>query len=242
MAILDDQGRLFGRVNLVDAAAGVLVLALIPLGYIAWMLFSTPPPVVESVSPAVVSAGQANQRVELRGRRLRPFLRADVGEAPATYVFRSPERAEVVLPPLSPGTYDLSFFDAREIARFPKVVTVKPDTVVEIQIRFVTRPEILEMVKRSRALSTTEPPSRPSGPTLVSYEVIDDLVGTTKPDLREGRVSVIRAIVRLAASWTPDGWYAAGGPLKAGQPFILTAPTYVLRGDIISVEIPNAAQ
>ncbi len=242
MAVLDDRGRLFGRVNLVDAAAVLLVLALIPLGYVAWMLFRTPPPVVESVLPAVVSAGVANQRVELRGRRLRPFLRADVGDAPATYVFQSPERAEVVLPSLSPGSYDLRFFDATEIARFPGMVTVKPEGVVEIQVRFVTRPEILGVVQRSLAVSTADATTRSSGPTLVSYDVIDDLVGTTKPDLREGRVSVIRARIRLNASWTPDGWYAAGVPLRAGAQFAFTAPTYVLRGDILSVGIPNAAQ
>jgi len=77
---------------------------------------------------------------------------------------------------------------------------------------------------------------------LVSYEVTDELVGTTKPDLQEGRISIIRALVRVNATWTADGWQAEGRALKAGEDFALTAPTYVLHGLILKVETPSEGQ
>jgi len=244
MAMLDHQGRLFGRVNLIDAAVALFVIALVPLGYVSWALFRTPPPVIETVIPKTIAPGQDKQHIELRGRHLRPYLRADVGSTPVLFLFESADRAQLQLPALAPGTYDLVFFDSREIARFPNAVTVSPGKVVEIQVRFVTRPEILQEVKRSLQESA-EAGSAPntSRPGLVSYELISELVGTTKPDLQEGPISVIRALVRVNASWTSDGWRADNVALKAGADFTLTAPTYVLHGDILSVgEVPSAVR
>ena len=38
MPLIDDSGRLFGKINLIDAAVGVVTLLLIPLGYSARVL------------------------------------------------------------------------------------------------------------------------------------------------------------------------------------------------------------
>ena len=56
MAIVDQQGRLFGRLNLLDAAFVLLLFALIPLGYASWIVFRTPPAVLTSVEPATLMA------------------------------------------------------------------------------------------------------------------------------------------------------------------------------------------
>ena len=37
MAIVDEQGRLFGRLNLLDAVLLVLLAGLVPLGYAAYI-------------------------------------------------------------------------------------------------------------------------------------------------------------------------------------------------------------
>jgi len=239
MAMLDDRGRVFGRVNLLDLAVGLLVFLLIPMAYASWMLFRTPVPVIQSVTPSVIPPGMADQHIDVRGQYLRPFLRANIGSARATYLFESPDHAQVQLPALAPGTYDVSFFDSKEIARFPNAVTVRPGTTVEIRVRFVTRPEVLQEVQRTERDGSKTPPPDASRPTLVSHKVTDELLGTTKSDLSEGRLSVIEGVVRLPAIWTADGWQSDGVPLKAGAPFKLTAPTYVLEGEILSIAAPD---
>ena len=54
MAVIDDRGRLFGKVNFIDALVGVLVLGLIPLAYGAFLLFRVPAPKITSLSPTEV--------------------------------------------------------------------------------------------------------------------------------------------------------------------------------------------
>ena len=52
MTVLDDRGRLAGRVNVVDAVAAIILLVLIPVAYGAFLLFRTPAPTLASVEPA----------------------------------------------------------------------------------------------------------------------------------------------------------------------------------------------
>lgn len=140
MPLIDDRGRLFGRVNLIDALVGVVVLGLIPLAYLAIVLFGVPVPKVTSVTPAQVTAGQA-ATVEIIGADLRPFLVATVGTVPSRgFLVQSPTRAEVHLPDLPPGTYDLVLWDdSRKVLTVPAVLTVVPPAVVapnaEVQVR-----------------------------------------------------------------------------------------------------------
>ena len=44
MALIDEQGRLFGKVNLIDALVALVALLLIPLAYGAFLLFRAPVP------------------------------------------------------------------------------------------------------------------------------------------------------------------------------------------------------
>ena len=71
MPIVDEHGRLFGRLNLLDAIVAVLVLGLIPLGYAAYALFRTPLPVLTRVEPAAMSFGP-NMRIRIRGAEPAP--------------------------------------------------------------------------------------------------------------------------------------------------------------------------
>lgn len=125
MPLIDDRGRLFGRVNLIDAVVGVVVLGLIPLAYGAIVLFGVPVPKVTSVTPAQVAVGQT-ARVQIIGADLRPFLQAAFGTVPSGgFLVQSPTRAEVVVPDLPPGTYDLVLSDeSRPVLTVPAALTV----------------------------------------------------------------------------------------------------------------------
>jgi len=324
MAMLDDQGRLFGRVNLIDAAVVLFLFALLPLAYGSWVLFRTPLPEIEEVTASVLP-GRPGQHIQVRGRNLRPFLRASVGGKAAIFLYESPDRAQVELPPLAPGTYYLAFFDdSRKIVQYPnavivpklvietitpreldygqnpprielrgqsfrdslrvvigklegiyhlvspdraevqlppldpgtydltlfdgstevtrveRAVTIRPEKPVlfRLLVRFVTRPEILQMVQRAqRQPSEPGPPSKVPRPVLESYEVEHDLLGTTKENIIEGRVVILRATVRVVAQWVGDEWQFDGRPVRAGAQFTFTSRTFDLSGMILSLEV-----
>ncbi len=125
MPILDDRGRLFGRVNLIDAALVLVLLVLIPLAYVSWFFLKTPQVVLETAAPAALRVGIDDQPVKLTGQHLRPFLHAFVGGLKAKYLFESPTNAELRIPVLPVGTYDLILFDeTQEVGHLPKALTV----------------------------------------------------------------------------------------------------------------------
>ena len=126
MALIDDRGRLFGRINLIDIAAALVILLLIPLGYGAYQLFRTPPPEILAIEPGTLTQG-SDLSVTLEARHLQPFLRAVVGPFEAELLVQTPTRAEIKLPELLElGSHDLVLYDvAREVARHPAAVTIE---------------------------------------------------------------------------------------------------------------------
>src|SRR5436190_1726550 len=107
MPLLDDRGRLFGRFNLIDAAIVLFLVALIPLGYVSWLLFRTPMAKLTSVEPAVLVAHKDRQLIDIHGKNLRPFLHVSLNGTGADYLNNgTPELAHAILPPLPAGTYD----------------------------------------------------------------------------------------------------------------------------------------
>ena len=125
MPIVDQQGRLFGRLNLLDAAVVLFLFALIPLGYASWIVFRTPAPVLTGVEPAVVLA-EPEVRITVSGVNLRPFMRVSLGPQQGwDFLFRDSSRAEVLFKNLVPGVYDLILYDfEKERFRLPNAVTV----------------------------------------------------------------------------------------------------------------------
>ena len=344
MPILDDHGRLFGKINLIDAAVGVFLLVLIPLGYGAWLLFKTPPPVFTGITPGFVEPGVLYQPVIVNGQHLRPFFRAYVANEQAAYLFESTERVEVRLPKLEPGTYDLVFFDdAVEVGRLtnaiavgvrpvvkPVVTTVtvqpagRPNDAVQLNLmgtgldgpyvaflgehkalsqvgspakmevrlpvlppgiydlglygprvpkagstppggaadeestqgrelvlqqpkaltvadlevvfRAVQRPEIAEAVKRTLAADARQQPTTARA-VVVSCDVTDEVTGTGYIERKDGKLDVLKLVLRMAAVRTPAGWQHNGWMIRAGQAFRLETPDYSFDGDILSVRI-----
>jgi hypothetical protein len=136
VTLLDERGRLAGRFNAVDAAAGIVLLVLIPLALGAYLLFRTPAPTLHAIVPATIVEGP-NQRLEIDGANLRPFMRVTLGSTPAnSFLLGSTKYALVDLPVLRPGAYDVVLYDfQREVARLPGALTVAPlATDVELNV------------------------------------------------------------------------------------------------------------
>ena len=127
MPIIDDQGRIFGRLNLVDAAVGVLLLVLLPAAYGSYLLFRAPTPRLTSVIPSSLRAGPGAQ-VEVRGENFRPYMRVSFNDVQGrSFLFYSPASAFVQLPDLPTGTYDVVLYDyMQEVSRLPAAFTSEP--------------------------------------------------------------------------------------------------------------------
>lgn len=125
MAIVDARGRLFGRLNLLDAVLALLLFGLIPLAYGAYALFRIPLPVLTAVDPVVLPVNPS-LRVTVRGENLRPYMRVSFGDHQGrTFLFKSSSEAEVDINDLAPGVYDVVLYDfAQERSRLPKALTI----------------------------------------------------------------------------------------------------------------------
>ena len=134
MPVLDERGRLFGKINLIDAVVVVLVLGLIPLAYGAFLLFRVPKPSIVTLQPTQVAAGQPASLL-LTGENLRPFLRARIGPVDSPLFVQNPTTGEIKLPQtVQPGTYDIALFDeGQELARKPGALTVIATERIEMQ-------------------------------------------------------------------------------------------------------------
>ncbi len=129
MPLVDDRGRVFGRFNAVDAFVVALVVVMMPVAYAAYALFRTPPAKLTGVEPKELTMGPS-QRVRISGVNLRPFMRVSFNTTQGrTFLIGSTSSAEVDLPSLEPGTYDVVLFDyAQEVDRLPKALTMLPRT------------------------------------------------------------------------------------------------------------------
>ena len=127
MPIIDDRGRVFGRLNLVDAAVAALVLVLLPAAYGAYVLFREPLPKLIAVVPATVKRSPALQ-VEVQGENIRPYMRVSFNDVQGrTFLFNTPKSAVVQAADLPPGTYDIVLYDyGQEVSRLPRAFTVEP--------------------------------------------------------------------------------------------------------------------
>ena len=151
MALIDERGRLFGKVNLIDAGVGLVLLVLIALAYAGYALFHLPaPPTITAVEPAQVTAGP-DSRVVLRGENFLPFLRVFIQRSgqPAAlshrldpdarkdaytlvnstqgqFLVESPTLAEVKVPEGTlPGTYDLVLYnETQQVALRERAFTI----------------------------------------------------------------------------------------------------------------------
>ena len=137
MPLIDDHGRLFGRLNIVDAAVLLVVALLIPMAYGAYLIFQAPSARIDLVTPRVIQENTA--QVTLSGVNLRPYLRVSVagrgvsGDDPSaqhpTFLFGTTSGGVLQLPALRPGAYDVVLLDEEnELGRISGglIVEAKP--------------------------------------------------------------------------------------------------------------------
>jgi Domain of unknown function (DUF4330) len=151
MPIIDERGRVFGRLNLVDAAVGLLMLALLPAAYLSYVLFKDPVPVVTSVVPSVLPHG-ANQQVEVRGEHFRPYMRVSFNDTQGrTFLFYGTTSAFVGVPDLPPGTYDIVLYDyMQEVSRLRGAFTLDappPPPTIPVEVSGFLTSVTPELVK-----------------------------------------------------------------------------------------------
>ena len=129
MALVDDRGRVLGRFNAVDAFVLAIVVVMIPAAYASYLLFRAPAAKLSAVEPQQLRIAPAT-RVRISGTNLRPFMRVSFDNTQArTFLIESTTSAEVDVPNLEPGTYDVVLYDyAREVDRLHKALTVLPRT------------------------------------------------------------------------------------------------------------------
>jgi len=134
VTVLDDRGRLFGRVNLVDALVLGFVILLIPIAYGTWLLFRPKPVQIASVTRVTLSKEEqrianplrAAAKLKVKGSGFTPMLRAWIGPEPSLgFTFEDPGSADVIVGPMPPGEYDLALYDGgQEVARAPKAYVI----------------------------------------------------------------------------------------------------------------------
>ena len=153
MAIVDQEGRLFGRINVFDAAVAVVLLAACALTVAGYRLLRMPKaPQITKVVPDTLTAGP-KLRITIAGDNILPYLRVYIqrtsqppqvmhdfrasmsydsyvlaNTAQAALLVESPSLAEVRLPEeLMPGTYDLILHnETRIVAVHSAAFTILP--------------------------------------------------------------------------------------------------------------------
>jgi hypothetical protein len=224
LALVDERGRVFGRVNLIDLLVGAFCLLLLPLAYGAFVLFRTPPPVITSVTPAVVEVG-SKVRVAVTGSGLRPFLAASVGPTRADFYVASLTKAEIEVPDLPVGTYDLFLSDdSLTVAKVAGAITIvprPPPPGITVQVSGIFN-GISEAVARTLTAGakfpagTAEPAVeilavRAAGPLLVRLPAASGVVERAVPGLVR-----LPAIIRIRCSPAGDTCKAGETALAAG--------------------------
>ena len=135
MTLIDRDGRVFGRFNLIDAAVLAFIVLLLPVGYATFLLFRPARPTIATVTQVEVTneerrvsgAGVIIAKLKVTGSGFNPMLRASIGAKEAIgFVFENPNSADVIVPLVPPGKHDLVLYDGvQEVARARDAVEIK---------------------------------------------------------------------------------------------------------------------
>jgi uncharacterized protein DUF4330 len=262
VAVIDADGRVFGRVNVIDAGAIVLLAAMIPLAIVALLTFRTRPLLITGVVPRTLTVGSP-MRVQVKGEQFRPYLQAfvertgqrfmidevDRSRNMATYLLSSPELVELHFPEIIPGTYDLYFTEhSRVVASSTAAIVVAqpPAASAEqlVKVQFYPPPEGVPLI-RTGDRDVVEPrlPTSAVNPpaTIVAVE--------PKPERREvvdmhllpsetwyGQPmlgQLVEVTLRVPVSEIrPGAWTYNEDAMRVGRLFTMTTDRYQLRGVI----------
>lgn len=240
MAIVDREGRVFGRVNLFDAAAIAFLVLLLPLAYVAFLLFRTPPTRITSVESApmtyveerAVRGSALNGKLKVHGTGLRPVLRATIGPQDAiAYIFENPTSADVLYGPLEPGNYDLVLYDGvQEVARAAnalKIAAPAPPPVTRVHL-IGALVDLDRAAARALRVGATYPPAGPPRAEIVA-------LGEPRPELREIRVSRGSFDLEVKGRWQRDAAIAVDCELRGAFQCRLSDVPITTDGSVMDV-------
>jgi hypothetical protein len=218
VAIVDSEGRVFGRLNVFDAAAVAVLVAMVALTVAGYRLFRLPvPPRIEAVTPAGLTSG-SDLRVTIKGEGLLPYWRAYVqraAESPgvsldagamtrtdnyalvngvqAKFLVESQTLAEVRLPDgLLPGTYDLILNNEANIVAVRRLAF----TVSEARTHVTTATVPVRFVARPDVIALVReqdvdvsPPAEGEGAAkIVSIQRRSEMTGEFTENLTDGTI------------------------------------------------------
>lgn len=268
MGIVDDRGRLFGRLNVIDALVLLVVVVLIPVAYGAYVLFRTPNPTIVSIEPSSVVQPPTTVPpspapvLTIRGTNLRPYLRARIGTAFTPFLIETTGVAEVKLPNVPPGTYDVELFDeAQQVAILPGALTVlappappappppsraTPVAVGTIRVRFVAEPEILDVMKVGDVdLADASVPADAERAVLTqigtdrrTMNAVSSSAGVLNRSFQlEQTVLAFTGMVRVPLMSTPMGWTYKDRPVKVGAAFTFETKSGGMVGTVLELRV-----
>ncbi|MBI3491943.1 MAG: hypothetical protein HY047_09210 [Acidobacteria bacterium] len=267
---MDERGRIFGRFNLVDSAVVLTAILLALVGVATYRVFRTPPPEIASVEPPVIGTN-GDHRLALGGHDFRPYLRAfftPSGQAvsfselgivanEATFLVERPTLAELKLPEIAPGKYDLYLYDeGREVARRLSAFTVIPPAapivappetaVVDATVRFDVDREILPMLKAGDADVGPVSAILSKPATLMSLGRVSDAERAVGLRLADGKVTAfvepahqwVDAVVRVEVAKDHGAWVSAGGQqIRTSLGFRFATSSYLVTGLITRMTV-----
>jgi len=251
--VIDDRGRLFGKLNLIDAIVMVVAMGLIPLSYGAFMLFREQPPIITSIQPMQVTQGQSNTLL-LTGEGFRPFLVARLGDFESSgFLVESPTIAEVRMPDIPAGNYDFVLYDqARELVRMPGAITVvspsAPITAIAtVRVRFIAGQEVLDVMNIGDVdLSGLVAQEDTEGAVLMAIgqdrQRIDGLFsdGLLGRNFQvEGSTLSFAGRVRVPVVLGQSGWTYRNQAIKVGAGFTFESILGAMRGSIVDMVISD---
>jgi hypothetical protein len=270
VTVVDARGRLLGVVNLIDFAIGVAAVAALGVGVAAYRVFNVPEPIVERVEPPDVPVANA-PRVTIVGRHLRHYLRAyvprtgepfavtpTVPDGPgARFLSVTEDRAELQLPRLTPGGYDLYLFDeTKQVAHIPRAFSIVPSRTprgvltVEMHVYLPPGASGLVRIGDRDIVAVKDPAVADLGAaqviaTRVSPEVTDDVEMSfserQKGDpyaqfSRVGRRAILAVTLRVpVVQPQPHRWEYKQVPVRVGETLDLETERYRLAGPIVAV-------
>ncbi len=253
MPIIDDRGRLFGKLNLIDAITVAVVLGLIPLAYGAYMLFREQPPIITSIQPTQVTQGEQTT-LQVIGEGFRPFLVARLGDFESSgFLVQSPTIAEVKVPDIPAGNYDFVLYDqARELVRMPGAITVVPPSapitaIATVRVRFVAGQEVLDVMNIGDVdLSGLVAQEDTEGAVLMAIgqdrQRIDGLFsdGLLGRNFQvEGSTLSFTGRVRVPVVLGQSGWTYRNQAIKVGAGFTFESILGAMRGFILDMVISD---
>lgn len=238
--MIDDRGRLFGKLNIVDALIIAFVVVLIPMAYGTYLLFRPAQPRIDSVEPSQITSAERRigngsaltAKFKIRGSGLTPLLRAKIGNADALgLVFESPNSADVLVGPVPPGKHDLILVDGvQEVARAGGAIDIQASTGTPVRI-------VGWLVGMDKAASAAIKAGATIQPTLsASFEVVaagPEHAGRTRLQFGGGTAdgaatgAVDREAVLVARCDSPPLYEVCsinGQPISGDGPILVSLP------------------